>query len=260
VEAEVFDDLTDEEEELYYEAAPQDPFDEFYTNGLITGVVRVLKSGKEASVHLCRGNPSTGAPLLAVKAFRPREFRSFKKDAVYKDGRVILDRRAARAIKRKSAFGRSADEGWWIHHEYETLQLLHGAGADVPRPIAASGPAILMDYVGDEDEAAPQLRQVSPDAGEARELFDRLMWNVERFLAHNVVHADLSPFNVLYWEGRATIIDLPQAVDARTNQNAHHLLGRDVANLCDYFARFGVRADATALTRDLWTRFILGRL
>ena len=80
------------------------------------------------------------------------------------------------------------------------------------------------------------------------------------FLERDRVHGDLSAFNVLYQEGRVTVIDLPQAVDARTSPNARRLLERDVRNLCRGFARYGVRRDAEAIARELWSRYLRGML
>jgi RIO kinase 1 len=68
-----------------------------------------------------------------------------------------------------------------------------------------------------------------------------------------VIHADLSAYNVLYWEGSVTIIDFPQAVDPLGNRSGFDLLRRDVQRLCDYFARYGVRANPQALAGELWT-------
>ncbi len=79
-------------------------------------------------------------------------------------------------------------------------------------------------------------------------------------LAHHVVHGDLSPYNVLYWQGRPVIIDFPQAVDARENPNAQMLLARDVANVCRYFARQGVDCDPVAIADELWGRYMRARL
>jgi RIO kinase 1 len=241
--------------------AEPDPFDGFLADGLITDVIRPIKSGKEASVHLCRSNPArTGRDLLAAKVYLPRQRRNFRNDAIYKEGRVITKRRVRVAVEKKTRFGRSVEDAWWVDREVEALRTLGEAGADVPRLVSTSGHAILMDYVGDEEGPAPQLRQVSLEPSEATELFDRLMSNVELFLRCNVVHADLSPFNVLYWNGDVTVIDLPQFVDPRTNRNAYPLLQRDVERLVQYFERFGVRANAGALTADLWTRFIFAEL
>src|SRR5204863_3790160 len=120
--------------------------------------------------------------------------------------------------------------------------------------------SILMEYVGDEVAPAPQLRHVGLSPSEARETLDRLLWNVELFLGHNWIHADLSAFNVLWWDGKATIIDLPQAVDPRSNPHASELLSRDVENVCRHFERYGVRSDAKAIARGLWTSFLFADL
>jgi len=86
------------------------------------------------------------------------------------------------------------------------------------------------------------------------------MSNIELWLSYNLVHAGLSPFNVLYWQGHIKVIDFPQAVDARFNANAQTLLARDIHNLCRYFARFGVQANASRLAQDLWRRFLRSEL
>jgi RIO kinase 1 len=141
-----------------------------------------------------------------------------------------------------------------------TLQTLHGAGAAVPRPLALAGDALLMEYLGDEDDAAPQLNRVRLSPEEAQRAFGAVMRNVELMLSLNLVHGDLSPHNILWWQGRAVIIDFPQAVDPRFNGSAHDFLHRDVANVCDYFQRQGIETRAVDLAEDLWRRYTLGEL
>ena len=82
------------------------------------------------------------------------------------------------------------------------------------------------------------------------------MDNVRLMLDMHLVHGDLSAFNILYWEGEIAIIDFPQVVGARSNPNARMLLERDIKRVCDYFGRYGVRADASRLTRDLWLPYM----
>jgi len=105
---------------------------------------------------------------------------------------------------------------------------------------------------------APSGGPLTPD--DAHDLFTRIMRNVELWLAYNVVHGDLSAFNILWWEGNVTIIDVPQAVDPRVNPNARDLLARDIDNVCRYFSRCGVRADPARLAARLWTRFLHAEL
>jgi RIO kinase 1 len=249
-------DLEHTEDTVYDE----DAFDPFFQEGLITEVIRVIKAGKEASVWLCRAGSSTGHRLLAAKTYLPRQHRNFKNDAVYKEGRVITKRRIRVAVEKKTSFGRQFEDGWWVMREYDALTLLATKGADVPRTVAWNEQAILMEYAGDEEGPAPQLQHVRLDREEARPLFDRLVWNVGLFLQNHLVHADLSPFNVLFREEGVLVIDFPQSVDARTNPNAPALLLRDVANLCRYFRRYGVEEDPEAVAGDLWTRYLFADL
>jgi serine/threonine-protein kinase RIO1 len=113
-----------------------------------------------------------------------------------------------------------------------------------------------MEYLGDDVRGAPALQTVALDPGEARVVFDRLVWNVELMLSKYVVHADLSAHNVLWWDGRAVIIDLPQAVTADDHPAAYSLLSRDVERLCGYFRKLGVTCDSQQIVHDLWARLL----
>jgi RIO kinase 1 len=231
---------------------------ELIDRGSITEVVSVLKSGKEATVCCCRDGQGG---LVAAKVYRPLEHRRFRNDQVYRGGKVLKGR-AQRALDNKSEHGRAVQLGTWQHYEWETMNLMHEIGSDVPRPIERSSGVIVMEYVGgDESTPAPQLRAVrSMSAGEAHELFERLMWNVELWLAHNRIHGDLSPFNVLYWRGRPVVIDFPQAVDPRENPMAYSMLSRDIENVWRYCSRFGVTCDPWKIASRLWSRFLRAEL
>ena len=234
----------------------------FYDDQLISDVLGEVKGGKEATVYCCQAHPRTGHDLLAVKVYRPRKLRNLRNDAEYRAGRDVLDdsgktvraRREQRAIQKNTRFGQELRHGSWLGHEYQTMQALYNAGVDLPRPIAHSENAILMEYIGDESEAAPALHQVRLPHAEARLLFERMLHNVGLMLAHDRIHADLSAYNILYWNGEVKIIDFPQAVDPYVNPSAHTLFARDVERLCQYFARYGIQADARQLTQQLWTQ------
>ncbi len=265
---------------------------QFYEQDLITDVLRVIKSGKEATVYCCAAHPATGRELLAAKVLRPRMFRSLKNEAVYRQNRAVRDERGRvvrgdrgwRGASKKTERGRAAQVTNWIEHEFQTQRLLYEAGADVPCPLAQIGNAVLMDYVGDAQDAAPLLREVDLPREEAQPLFDAILRNIGLFLACDRVHGDLSEYNILYWQGAgaratngsesagaqhpqapaaagATIIDFAQAVDPRYNsEDVFDLLARDIERVCRYFARYGVEADAEALAVDLWTRYLTGAL
>ena len=241
--------------------------DSFLDSGVISEVMEFVKGGKEAPVFRCRAGSFASAShapgperFYAAKVYRPRKYRRFRNDAPYQNGRVILSSRARRAVAKRTDFGHEVHQGLWVAAEYETQQMLYAAGVDVPRPVACNGDAILMEWIGDADAPAPQLRDVKLQPHEPRPLFERLLRNVELLLAHNRIHGDLSAFNVLYWNGRVKLIDFPQAVDPRMNGESYKLLFRDVDNVCRHFAKYGVEANATRIAGRLWERFVRGEL
>ncbi len=236
----------------------------FFDAKVIVDVTRRVKGGKEANVYCCAAHPATGLDLVAAKLYRPRQFRSLKNDSQYRQGRALLDAhgnaidprdwRLMKAVAGKSRKGLQTQQTSWLEYEYQMLQRLHAAGADVPRPVRHGGHTLLMEYIGDESMPAPTLIDVALGQAEAARLFERLIHNIGLLLAAGWVHGDLSAYNVLYWDGEITLIDFPQVVDVQANPDARAIFGRDVERVCGYFARYGVRGDARALARDLWRR------
>ena len=235
--------------------------DAFIGDGSITDVLYVVRSGKEATVYCCRGSEEFGGGLVAAKVYRPLERRNFHNEAIYRPGHdAALPRRDKLALRKKTAHGREVQYGIWIGAEYQTLKMLHDAGADVPAVFSHSHGAILMEYFGDEDAAAPMLNRAALPREHADMLLRGIIDNVALWLRHHYVHGDLSPYNLLYWEGRIVAIDFPQAVDARFNPNARSLLMRDLENVCGHFSKYGISADPARIANALWANYKMGRL
>ena len=234
---------------------------DFYEHKWITDVLRRLKGGKEASVYLCRSGPAIDAPLVAAKVYRPRALRNLKNDGEYRTGRVDLDENGNAIVKegdlhamaKRTQYGEELRHQSWIAYEFQTLEILHQAGADVPRPYALEKNAILMEYIGDMDLAAPTLNSVSLELEEVKPLFERVLRDIDLLLAHRRIHGDLSAYNILYWEGDITMIDFPQVVQPESNPAAWSIFLRDITRICQYFASQGLRRDPRRLAAELWT-------
>lgn len=235
----------------------------FYNSQVIADILGRVKGGKEANVYCCTAHPSTGLDLIAAKVYRPRMFRNLRNDARYRQGRAIVDeqgkvsrgRREALAMKKNTRFGQELRHVSWLENEFQTMQLLYEAGADVPKPLMQGDNVILMEYIGADSSPAAMLNHVTLKASEARRIFDRLVENLDIMLSCHRVHADFSAYNVLYWNGQFKIIDFPQAVDPRRNPDALDLFVRDVERICQYFARYQIHQDAFELADSLWSRY-----
>lgn len=239
---------------------------DFYRMDYITDVLAQVRGGKEASVYRCSARPGMDADLLAAKVYRPRQFRQLRNDQMYREGRQVLtaegkaaketDHRLMRALGKKTEFGAQVAHTSWLMYEYQTLQRLYSIGAAVPKPYAASTNAILMGYVGDANRAGSTLSEVSLDVDEANTLLDEVLRNIELMLANGMIHGDLNSYNILYWEGKITLIDFPQVTDSHGNSQAYSILKRDIERVCTYFAGQGADRDPSTIMRRLWKTYV----
>lgn len=234
---------------------------EYYEQRWISDVLRLIKNGKEASVYQCRAGESVNTDYLVVKVYRPRQFRNLKNDSLYRVGRVDLDESGSvigddkrqKAIRKRSSYGEDLRHQSWIAYEFQTLKTLYAAGGDVPKPYEMANNAILMSYIGNADLAAPTLNTVELEPSEVKPLFERIIRNIDLMLAHNIVHGDLSSYNVLYWDGEITLIDFPQVVSPDGNPVAWRIFERDITRISDYFTNQGLSINPHKLAAELWT-------
>lgn len=226
-------------------------------DGVVDEVICPLMSGKEADVFVVR----CGSKTRCAKIYKDALKRSFKKAAQYTEGRKVRNSRRARAIEKGSKFGRKQQEDTWQNAEVDALYRLVRAGVRVPEPYGCFDGVLLMELITDENgDVAPRLNDVSMSAEQAREDHALVMHFVMRMLCAGLVHGDLSEFNVLVDENGPVIIDLPQAVDAASNNNARAMLERDVKNMTDYYGLFAPELLESHYAHEIWELYEDGEL
>lgn len=226
-------------------------------DGLIDEVIRQLMSGKEATVFIVR----CGTEIRCAKVYKEANKRSFRQAVDYTENRKTKNSRRARAMEKRTRFGRKAQEEAWQSAEVDALYRLAAAGVRVPAPYNFHEGVLLMELVTDANgDPAPRLDDVEFSAEQARSYHQALMTEVVRMLCAGVVHADLSEFNVLVGSTGPVIIDLPQAVDAAGNNHAKSMLERDVQNLTNFFGRYAPELLATAYGKEIWSLYESGTL
>jgi len=200
-----------------------------------------LSTGKEANVFL--GTDKNREPV-AVKIFR-ESTTTFRKVRPYIEGdprfrHVLKDRRGLVEL--------------WARKEFKNLKRLEAAGVNVPSAMAIERNVLVMEYIGDENRAAPTLRQWyienrdNPDTAEKMsEFYETISVAMQRIHQKaKMVHADLSEFNILVYKKEPIIIDVGQGV-LLAHPMAREFFERDIKNISAFFRRAGVEAEEAAL-------------
>lgn len=201
--------------------------------GIIDEVFQQLKTGKEAEVWLVshRGEP------VAAKLYKEREFRSFKNDSGYLEGRQVRNTRTQRAMDNRTAFGKRAAEEAWKSAEADAMYALVAAGVRVPKPVLFYDGVLLMEVIGDhEGRVAPRLIEAGVTAEQAMPMYEHLRGEVIKMLTADLIHGDLSEFNILIGVDGPVIIDFPQVVTAARNSRSEQFFRRDLGNLIRFFS------------------------
>lgn len=183
----------------------------------------VVSTGKEADVFYGK---SWDDEDIAIKIYRIHTSK-FKRIDSY----ILGDRRFGRVrsnIKLKWS---------WARREFKNLKLAFRAGASVPEPIRVHRNIVVMKFIGKEGVPAPLLKDVEYEELEDPEgLFRAIINDIEKLYKNaRLVHADLSPFNILYMDGKHYLIDFAQGMKI-DQEYAHKYLYRDIYNIVSYFS------------------------
>lgn len=226
-------------------------------DGVIDEVMSRLMSGKEADIFIVR----CGDNVRCAKVYKESVKRSFKKAAQYQEGRKVRSGREARAMGKRSSYGRQQQEKIWQNAEVDALSLLAKSGVRVPETFGCVDGVLMMELVTDDaGDIAPQLGEVTMSEEQAIEDHTLMMHYIMLMLCAGIVHGDLSEFNVLVDDYGPVIIDLPQAVNAAANNSAQEMFGRDVNNMRRYYGRFAPALLNTHYAKEMWALFEEGNL
>src|SRR5512139_2598335 len=230
------------------------PLEPLLADGVIEEICGRLKSGKEADLWLVRH----AGEIVAAKVYKARQARSFKNNAGYKEGRQVRNTRTQRAMDRGSRFGQAAAEEAWKTKEADALHALHAAGVRVPRPVMFYEGILLMEVVVDaHGHPAPRLVDAHLAREQAAATYAELRRQAVGMLACDLIHGELSPYNVLLGRNGPVVIDLPQVVDAAHNSQAESFFLRDLQNIHRFCASVdpALRA-AEGDGREIWRAYV----
>jgi len=194
--------------------------------GEIGEIYGAVKAGKESKLYWGR-NPKGDELAIKIYLTVAAEFRKGMISYIAGDPRFKRVKKDPRSLIYT-----------WARKEFTNLREAHRAKVRVPKPFTVQNNVLIMEFIGEGGVSAPLLREV--ELRNPERIYRNLLLYVERlYKAANLVHADLSEYNVMIWKGRPVIFDVSQAVSVK-HPNAEQFLVRDLGNLNRYFKGIGV--------------------
>lgn len=201
------------------------------TDGVISTLDYPVSTGKEASVF--HATDAKGR-AKALKIYRIAT-ATFRNIAVYIEGDPRF-KHVKRATK-PTIFA-------WAQKEYKNLVRMGDAGVRVPEPERILDNVLAMEYIGDETRPAPALREAVLEDPAA--VYEEVVFNLRAVRKAELVHADFSEYNLLWWHDRVVVIDVGQAVPL-DHPRALEWFRRDMTNTARFFKRLGVDVTPAAV-------------
>ena len=213
--------------------------------GYIKALGGVISTGKEANVFYADGRDEEGNEIpIAVKIYRIETSEFYKMDEyLFGDKRFDL-----RRISKKELIY------VWTEKEFRNLVRAYEAGVNVPKPIKHFKNIILMRFIGEDEKPAPTLADLGNELKElvdVEELFEQVVENMKKLYSKaELVHADLSEYNIMLFEDRPWFIDMGQSV-LIDHPMAMSYLERDIRNVLRFFRKFGIKKDVEGLRAEI---------
>lgn len=216
-------------------------------NQILEQINGIISTGKEAVIlhansdsNYTKQEHGTGvlmAPELLPKECAIKVFKTTLNEFKQRDRYIKDDYRF------KDRFSKQNNRviiNMWAEKEMHNLMRMQEIGLNVPDVVVLKKHVLVMRFIGDNHNAAPKLKDARLSAAELSCAYEEIvaamhkMYNVAK-----LVHADLSEYNILWYEGKCWFIDVAQSVEPEHPSGLEFLM-RDCANIVQFFKKRGL--------------------
>ena len=199
---------------------------DFLNKGVIDQIFGAVKAGKESKLYWGKDKDGNA---MAIKIFLTisSEFKRGMIPYIEGDPRFKRVKRDTRSLVYA-----------WAQKEFKNLSQAVKAGVKVPKPIDVSHNVLIMEFIGNDGESAPVLRET--DIRNPQRVYRQILNEMRRlYTKARLVHGDLSEYNIMLWKNQPVLFDVSQAVPLE-HPMADQLVRRDLENVNRYFKRLGI--------------------
>lgn len=209
-------------------------------NNIVDRINGVISTGKEAVILHAEGgkNEEVIVPSeVAIKVFKTtlNEFKT-------------RDKYIAEDYRFKNRFSKQNPRKiihMWAEKEMHNLSRMRAAGLPCPDVVLLKKHILVMAFIGKEGRPAPKLREAALSTAQIDLAYTQCVSMMQKLYNDcQLVHADLSEYNILWHEEQCWFIDVSQAVEP-THPHGLEFLYRDCTNISNFFRRLGAKEAVT---------------
>lgn len=195
-------------------------------NGPLDKIEGIISAGKEANIYLAydKGGREVAVKIYKIDSNTSKWMRNY----------IIGDPRFKKIPNNPSKI-----IFLWASKEFKNLKRAFKEDLSVPEPIHIKNNVLIMEYIGFGSIPAPKLKDIKKPKNPEDLLKQVFAFIKDLYQKANLVHGDLSEFNILYHNQKPVFIDISQAVDTQ-HPKAEIYLVRDIKNITKYFEKLGV--------------------
>ncbi|KAL4703667.1 hypothetical protein ACJJTC_016211 [Scirpophaga incertulas] len=208
----------------------------FINNGLLEDINGIISTGKESVVLHAFGDtsyPDLEIPReCAIKVYKTT-LNEFKTRDKYIEADYRFKDRFSKQNPRKIVH-------MWAEKEMHNMNRLHKIGLNCPDVVVLKKHVLIMSFIGKDNKPAPKLRDVILEPQQWQSVYNEVVESMHKmYNVGQLIHADLSEYNILWWDNKCWFIDVSQSVQPDHPHGLIFLI-RDCRNISNFFKKKGV--------------------
>ncbi|XP_068603811.1 serine/threonine-protein kinase RIO3 [Brachionichthys hirsutus] len=203
--------------------------------GVLENINGCISTGKESVIFHADGGSLEDKPLpqeVVLKVFKTtlNEFKN--RDRYIKDDYRFIDRFSKLNPRKVIRL--------WAEKEMHNLGRMRKAELPCPEAVLLKKHILVMSFIGQDHVPAPKLKDAALSSEDMKQAFYQVLRLMQVLYRDcNLVHADLSEYNLLWHQGKVWLIDVSQSVEP-AHPHALEFLYRDCRNVSTFFQKRGV--------------------
>lgn len=218
----------------------------FITKRILEQINGIISTGKEAVIIHANSDPTYAdnangcsgticSPQLLPKECAIKIFKTTLNEFKQRDRYIKDDYRF------KDRFNKQNNRvviNIWAEKEMHNIMRMQSVGINCPDVVILKKHVLVMSFIGDNHNAAPKLKDARLSQTELSSAYEEVVAAMYKLYNEaNLIHADLSEYNILWYDNKCWIIDVAQSVETE-HPSALEFLLRDCGNIINVSLTF----------------------